>query len=437
VSEAGWNTPQRLRALLAAVLVATALLYTLGLQALKADRASLDRIGRDTAPNIVAAQELGAHLAGLDGELSSALLGAAADRDVANELFELRRSSATRRLDDAADISGSNPSERIPILIINEELGRYLELAGRAQWLYAQGDRDGANGLLRLATNLMHQRILPSADALDAANRSEMDREFADARSASMRFETGAMAAGVLLLAALVTTHFFISARMRRRTVPALLAASLLTVAFTGYLVTRLRGAREDLRVMHDDSFNSIHAMWRARAVAADANGDESRWLLDRSRASDYEAAFRAKAARLLTQRPLTGLLADELANVTFRGEQVAAEEAVAAMKEFLDADGRVRQEESKGAHAVAIATCLGAAPVGKDDWHEVTVATAFDRFDEAAQRVININQWAFDAALGSGDSSLTRAEWLEPAFAIAIAVCAWLGVRARLREYA
>ncbi len=219
-----WNTPRRLRALLAAAVVATAFLYGLGLQALKADRASLDKIGRDSAPNIVAAEELGAHLAGLDTELADALLGAAGDRDVANELFELRRSAATRRLDDAANIGGTTEAERIPILVINEELGRYLELAARAQWLYSQGDRDGASSLLRLATNLMHLRILPASLSLDAANRTEMDREFADARAASMRFEAGAMAAGALLLMAFLSAQIFISARMRRRFVRCSLA---------------------------------------------------------------------------------------------------------------------------------------------------------------------------------------------------------------------
>jgi hypothetical protein len=429
VKDGGWSTPQRLRALLAAMLLSTALLYALGLQALKSDRASLDKIGRDSAPNIVAAEELGAHLAGLDTELANALLGAAGDRDVANELFELRRSSATRRLDDAASIGGPNEAERIPILVVTEELGRYLELAGKAQWLYAQGDREGASGLLRLATNLLHLRILPAAGDLDRANRSEMDREFAEARATSMRFEAVAMAAGAFIFVAFLATQIFIRARMRRRFVPPLIAGTLLTLSFTVYLVTHLEGAREDLRVMHDDAFNSIHAMWQARAIAADANGDESRWLLDRPRAADYEQAFYAKAARLLTPRSTSGFLAQELQNITFKGEQAAADEAVAALRAFTAADAHVREQETRGAYAASVASCIGTAPD--------SAATMFDRFDEAAQRVININQWAFDAALASGDGSLRRAEWLEPAFAVALALCAWLGVRARLREYA
>ena len=123
------------------------------------------------------------------------------------------------------------------------------------------------------------------------------------------------------------------------------------------------------------------------------------------------------------------GLLADELQNVTFVGEQAAADGSVAALRAFTSADARFREQESRGAHSAAIAGCIGAV--------SDSAATTFDRFDEAVQRVININQWAFEAALASGDGSLGRAEWLEPAFAVALALCAWLGVRARLREYA
>ncbi len=427
-TRSGWNTPQQLRGLLAAILVATALLYLLGLQSLRADRASLDSIGHNTAPNIVAAEELSAQLAGLDAELAAALLGSASERDVANELFEMRRSAATRRLDDAAGIAkigltAQGQAERIPILVINEEMGRYLELAGRAQWLYAQGDREGALGILRLATNLMHLRILPAADALDGANRKEMDDEFSEARSASARFQVGAVAAGLFLFAALLAAQVFILARMRRRFVPALVAGSVLTFAFTVYLMSHLGEASEDLRVAHDDAFNSIHALWRARAMLADAAGDESRWLLDRTRAAYYADGFHAKTTRL------DGYLSDELHNVTFAGELAAAKDAVAGQRALLAADGRFRDQEGRGAHAAAVTACIGSS----DD----SAATAFDKLDEALQRTVYINQWWFDSTMGVGEARLTRAEYVEPAFAIAIALCAWLGVRSRIREYA
>ena len=437
-----WSTPRRLRALVAAVWVGAALVFGVGLQGLNADRASLRSITRDTAPRIVAADELNANLADLDTELANSLLGSAADRDVANELFELRRSAANRRLvDSAADVSTGN-AERIPIIVMSEELGRYLELAARAQFLFDGGDKEGSLAMLRLATNLMHSRILPAATALDGATRARMDLQYARAQRDATRARLEALGAGAVLVGALGAAQIFLRRRMRRRVSPPLLAATVLAVAFTWYLVARFGGARENLRAVRDDAFNSIHASWRARALAYDAVGDESRWLLDRPRGRDYDAAFRGKITQLLS-RPgpwrvgsddlvsgrVTGLLVDEARNVTFVGEADAANAAIAAASGYLASDDHVRALEKQGKHAEAVESAIG---TGVD-----AARATFDRLDAALQRTIAINQEAFDGIAASSDRSLRRAEWIDPAFALAIVLLGWLGVRPRLREYA
>jgi hypothetical protein len=437
-----WSTPRRLRALVAAVWVGAALVFCVGLQALNADRAALRSITHDTAQRIVAADELNANLADLDTELANSLLGNAADRDVANELFELRRSAANRRLVDSAASVSTVDAERIPIVVLSEELGRYLELAARAQWLYDGGDKEGALSLLRLATNLMHARILPAAAVLDGATRAQMDLQYGRAQRDGTRYRLEALAAGAVLVGGLVAAQLFVRRRMRRRVTPPLLAATILAVAFTWYLLARFGGARENLRAVRDDAFNSIHALWRARALAYDAAGDESRWLLDRGRARDYDAAFHGKATQLLS-RPgpwrvgssdvasgrVTGLLIDEAHNVTFAGEEDAANASIAAASGYLAADDHVRALEKQGKHSEAVETAIG---TGAD-----AARASFDRLDAALQRTIAINQEAFDGIAAASDRSLRRAEWLDPAFAIAIALLGWLGVRPRLREYA
>ena len=39
--------------------------------------------------------------------------------------------------------------------------------------------------------------------------------------------------------------------------------------------------AGHELKVAKEDAFDSVRALWLARAVAYDANSDGSRWLLD------------------------------------------------------------------------------------------------------------------------------------------------------------
>jgi hypothetical protein len=435
VAVSRWSTPRRLRAYVGAVWVAAALLFAVALRSVADDRAAIKTLREDTAPSIVAAQELGAHLAELDTQLSATMLGTASDRDTAAELFELERSVVTRRLVDVASNMTLGDVDRIPVVVMQEELGRYLELAARAQWLYAGSDRDGALGLLRVATDVMHDRILPQAAALDRANRDDMDRRYDRAQQASRQHDLEALASGGLLVAVLLSAQWFVRARMRRRIVPALLLATVLAGGFTAYLVGRFRDAREDLRVARDDAFNSIHLLWRARAIAYDARGDEGRFLLDRPRAGMYQSAFFLKTSQLSSNaRDKTppvdarGLLLDELRNITFVGERDAAKAALAALAEYVEVDERIRRLETQGQHAQAVDLDIGTGGA--------QARAAFDRLDAAFERTTAINQDAFDAVLVVADRGLRRAEWLDPALALAIALAAWMGIRSRLREY-
>ena len=428
-----WTTPRRLRLYLAASWIAAAALFAVSLRALNDARATVRVMREDTAPSIIKAQELGAQLADLDAQLAASLLGNVADRDVANELFELRRSATTRCLVDAANNITLGDADRIPVVVMNEELGRYLELAARAQWLYASGDRDGALGPMRIATDAMHDRILPQAGTLDRVKREQMDRRYDAAQRASRGYESGALAGGGLMVAVLLVTLVFVRRRMRRRLTPGLVVALALSVAFTWTLVTRFRVAREDLRVARDDAFNSIHLLWRARALAYDARGEQARWLLDRPRAGTYETGFTLKIAELLSDtkvppRDASGLLVDELHNVTFMGEADAAIAAVHAFVDFVHLDDALRLTERQGRHVDAVDLAVGAQPN--------QVRAVFDRFDAAIERTTAINKDAFDAVLVLADAGLRRAEWLDPLFALGIALAAWLGIRPRLREY-
>ncbi len=234
----------------------------------------------------------------------------------------------------------------------------------------------------------------------------------------------------------LLSAQWFVRARMRRRIVPALLLATILAGGFTAYLVGRFRDAREDLRVARDDAFNSIHLLWRARAIAYDARGDEGRYLLDRPRAGTYEAAFFVKTTQLRSNpRQGTqldgahGMLIDELKNVTFVGEREAAKAALSALADYLDTDDRIRRLETQGQHAQAVDLAIGSGGA--------QARALFDHLDAAIERTAAINQDAFDAVLLVADHGLRRAEWLDPALALVIALAAWLGIRPRLREYA
>jgi hypothetical protein len=434
-----WPTPLQLRGFLWSILAGALLLFLVGEGTLQSARQALKVVGQDAAPSILAAQEIKAQLADLDAQAATYLLTSDEQADVALELFELRRGRVLRRLVDASQNITFGDQERGPILTLHENLARYLELMGEARSRHERGERQAALESYRAATDLLHSRLLPAADELDRVNSSFLDRTYDERQRGSGVAEAGAVLIGAALVAGLLWCQLFLFLRTRRILNLPLLGATILTISFLGYLTGRFNDAREDLSIARQDAFASIHLLWKVRAIANDAAGDEVRALLDRERASRYEPAFDEKV-KLLTPTPsvaLTatsararkgqGLFAEALNNITFHGERESLEAMTTSFRAFHELDRQLRAQSRKSDNAsqqAAIAMAVGGAD------------QAFDRFDSAVQRALGINRGVFDQVLQEGDQGLRRAELLDPLFALSIALLSFFGLRPRIREY-
>jgi hypothetical protein len=435
-------TPVRLKAFLHATWVAAALLFLVGEGTLAGARAAMKTIGQDTAPSIIAAQEISSGLADLDASAGNYLIGNRSQRAASVQAFEDRRGKVTSRLVDAAGNVTYGEAELAPLGVLFDGFGRYLEVVAEARYRADLGDTAGAALAYGAGSDLMHQRLLPAADALDEANRGHLDEAYRQQQRRSEGAEVIAGVAGALLLAVLVGAQRFLWRRTRRIVNPPLLAATVVAALATAYLATRIGAAREDLRVAKDDAFASIHALWKARAVAYDANGDETRYLLGGPRARAFEQSYHDRVERLTsapepdeavfaTRGPpaaYKGLFADELRNITFPGEREAAARMVRAFATYDLIDGRIRALERGGKHDAAVELAIG---TGADESN-----AAFERFDRALLQVLEINRKAFDAAIVEGQGALRLAAVLVPLAALVIAALALLGIRPRVQEY-
>jgi hypothetical protein len=483
---ARWPTPRLLKVHLAAVLVLALLLLLVGEGTLAKARATLRTIGKDTAPSIVAAQEIQMHLADLDAAAATTLVGAAQVEEIearraealktgaplgagaaagaeyadaasaaaqqleaAAQLFELRRASVTRRLVDASQNITYGDTEKVPVVAILDGLQRFVGLVTEARARTARGDLRGAREQYRLATDLLHVHMLPAAQALDDANKNEMNTMYVESGRATAGAEAFAVVVGAALILALFLTQAFTNRRFRRLTSPPLLLAMVLAVGFTGYLVQKFGAARADLKIAKEDAFESIHLLTRARALALDAKGDQRRWLFEEGRgpdAAELDTHFRGLVGNLTTQPdfppaaesaaasadgakslPFADLFADEFANAVFRGEREAALDMAREFASFHRADTSLRARAAKGTPADLAAARLIALGEGNN---------AFELFDASAQRVQLLNEDVFEKILGEADRGLKSAEIWDPGLALAIALLAWLGVRPRLREF-
>jgi hypothetical protein len=437
-----WTTPRILRAFVAAIWFAAALLLLVSEATMARARRALFTMQKSSAPNIIAAQEIASDLADLDANAANYLLEPPGlQSPQVMETFELRRQKVTRRLVDAAQNINFGDEERLPVLAMFEQLGRYLELAGQARYLHDHGDAPGALGAYLDATATMHNSILPAAAALDHANRSYMDLVYLEQRQASGFSELLVGLCGVLLVLALVAAQLFLRRRMRRIFNPLLVVATVTAIGFVGFLEVRFRVVHENLREAKEDAFESIHKLWLVRAAAFDANGDESRLVLDGERAKFWADAFQNRQQQLasvdaqravkMAQQPgpvrFNGLFADELRNITYAGEREAALTMISEYASYVRVIDQVTQRErSKPKSGVPI---LISTEPGQASW-------AFDRFDKALAATVDINDTEFNNVLDSAEHGLAVGETADPIVLVLVAALAWLGVRPRLREY-
>jgi hypothetical protein len=429
-TKSAWPTPRRLQAYLAGIAALTVVLLVLAESTLARERRAIRTIGKDAAPSVVVAEQIYASLSDFDANVGNTVLGYAYHRAEAEKVLEKRRTEMTTQIVDAAENITFGDAEKVPILRLADRWVRYLDRVSEVRLYREQGDLAGATARYLDSSRYLHAELLPAASALDSANRSELDRACDEQAAAETGIDELPIVCGLALLGALVAAQIFCFLRMRRVLNPGLAAASLFGVALTLYLAISFARAGAQIHSAKADAFESIHALWRARALAYDANGEETRWLLAPA-AGLYDVAF-DDDVRALTSAPADnviptaarGLFADEMHNITYYGERDAAQAMVQEFARYYRIDRRIRDLERSHRHPDAIILCLGESN------------DVFDDFDKALGKVIVINQSEFDHTLAVADGEAAVAQSVVALFAAAIVGLAFLGIRARLREY-
>ncbi len=444
---AGWTTPRRLQTALVVIAILALLLFLAVFSGVRQRRSAVQTVGKDAAPSIIAAQRIAASLADMDANVANELMVHKGENSQSIKGYDDDRATVTEGLVRAAENITYGDAERKPILTLASGLGTYEELAARARLLHEQQD-PSAIVVYRQADDVLHQTLFPAADALMKANNDMLTQTYAGVQSASTLTLALVILAGLALLTALVVTQVFLSRRMRRTFNPLLLLATLLTLWLLEHTAQAFRAEVHHLKVAREDAFTSLLALWQARAVAYDGNTDESRWLLDRQHAAEYQDAFFRKAGQLVgfsqaemydkmavatAQGSLpegtSGFLAQELSNITFEGEKEAATETLRTFGVYISLDKKIRQLENGGNHAEAVRFCISMAP-GESNW-------SFSQFDNALGKTLDINQKAFDTAVAQGFGDVGGLDILSPVIAVVIVFLTFAGLRPRLREYA
>jgi tRNA A-37 threonylcarbamoyl transferase component Bud32 len=449
VAERGWRWCRR-----NPVVLLLGLLWLLVITFFLALRSGVDQhlmatktVGRDTVPSIIAAQKIKAALADMHGNAANELLHRPGRGKQSDDEYERRRLEATEGFLEATANVTFGESEKEPLRRLLNGLGAYEGAIAQAVILHERGDPTGAIAHHRRADEMMRNGLLPAADEFARINTEALDRVYVALRRNSFLALAGIVIAGLALVGVFVTTQRILYRRTRRAMNPGLAAGMLVTAGFLVYGSAVLAIQEGELRRAKEEAFDSLRHLWHVRALANDANGDESRRLLDGPRAAFYEKAFRDKTARI-ARWPATvseeelldavargervagfeGDLAEELANITYPGEHEAAVLTLKTFLRYLAIGRNLHALEAKGRHEEAVRVCLAEGAGGANG--------AFDRFDDALAATIDINQTEFDRAIASSIGELDRVQTLAPLAALAVALLAFFGLLPRLGEH-
>jgi hypothetical protein len=453
-------TPRLIAMGLAALAAALLLFWSVAMGLIYEAKGGVQTIGRDSAPSIVAAQQIQTDLAAMAANVANAALTRGAASTQAWTAYQKAQAELSDHLVAAAQNITLGDAERKPIVTIETRLQVYEDLVGQARATLSASDAakdaapDRALTLIRQANLVMEDEILPAARALNDANAAALEQSWSARKAAFSRDFIGILGAGVPAMTVLAAMMRTFAARTRRRLNPLLISAALVLSLGLGWAAFGVNASAVALTHGKQDAFDSVRPIWMARAIAYGANADESFLLLDPLLKQAHALAFQSKIERLagkgfvmsseraqaiqydrsVTSRSCkgdsktAGLLGEELRNVTFPGECEAAVAAILALSNYLTVDDRIRAFEASGQRDQAIALCIGTKP-GESNY-------VFDEFDRALERVIKINQPELERFIGEADDALRPLPFVVSLAALVSGALVFLGLRSLLLEY-
>ncbi|WP_316758959.1 hypothetical protein [Streptomyces herbicida] len=458
-----WATvPARLRLLRAATLLLAAAVAVLLVVAGLAANGTWDGVADRDAPRTTSAADLNLALNDMDAQAANILLSSG---DAGKGRLQTPYNKAVGFYGDArreighdlrtlAVAAQGDRGDEKTVEHLTDDFAEYQELIGRA--LENDGRSGGQASALvdyRRATDLLQAKLLPAARQLVSANDDNFEHEYRSADTVLSAQLAAVIALGVLLLALLGILQWYLTRRFHRILNPGLLCATVCTLLAVILGAQMLSATSAHLRGARRDAFDSVVALSRARAIAYDANADESRFLLDQQRRDQYARSFLAKSQKLYgldgaTLSTYDSMLAStwrhyegdhhllrfsgefrrELDNITFPGERAAAEKTVDTYAVYQRDDRRIRALLAAGKEREAVEFCM--------DWKPGTSNAHFGAWMAALDKLTDINRAHFTSSVQGGRSAVSGLlPWAGGLLLAAMLVTA-LGLRPRLAEF-
>jgi hypothetical protein len=434
------TTPVRLRlAAIWIVLLAAALLAvtTIGMSRL---RGQVEVIGDQAAPQAATASDLYLALSDLDAQVARLVM--IGDSDALSDsrldaLLTYQQRSAEVDADLTRALNGSTaPAARARIESLTTDLALYRQLAWQALAVQEEsadqvpGSPPSATlGYYARATTLLHSDLLPAAKALRQGSQATLERSYS-AQRVTVWWAIGLTAAlGLAVVVLLVRLQRRLARQFRRLVNPALLGATLATIALVVAAGAVFGNSSSRLDSAQRDDFAPYLALTATQAVSYDAAGDTSRYLIAGN--PDYIQNDLVDKSRCLTAGGSCGAGGDDLATGLggFGPSAGGAGPAVLARWQAYQRDhDAIVALAGGGRLASAVDRLTG---IARGD-----AAFDFYYYDTAASRITAGHKAGFDTAVTGVRGGLSGWTVIPAVLMGAVILLVLLGVRPRLAEY-
>lgn len=407
------ETPARLRLLVTFVIAVAVLLFGATASLMGAVQSQVRTIGDHAAPQAATSADLYFALSDMDAQVARLVLVGDTDA-LAGTQIDALGTYRERSSQVDADIQQTVRSGGDAVALL-DDLAAYRERVW--QTLTTAGDK---HGYYTQATNIMHQRLLPEAQRLRDESETQLDDAYAARDTTQNWGMTLTLVLGLVLICLLIALQVWLSRRFRRVLNPALILATVLTLAVVlpAAVIFGVQGSRlSDARTR---SLDPYLALSQARAVSYDAAADTSRYLISDN--NTYAQDFTRKSACLATGSGCDAAIRGGL-------PAVAGDDVVVARWKAYQADHeKIVGLKDAGQDAQAIGALTG---IKRGD-----ATFDFSYYDAAVDQIATQRKAAFDDALHGTRLLLTGWVTIPLGVLVLILILVPLAVRARFAEY-
>lgn len=427
-------TPHRFTMILVGCIALSVLVFGVTFTTLSGIQRSIQAVGKDGAPSIIAAAQIQACLASADANgLNATLIHAPVASDQWHR-YRKDMNCAHEALISASQDIAYGDTQRTPISKIESALGAYEYLMGQAM--------DHVTG--PIASDLLFQQeIRPASISLNDSTYARLNQIYQQHRASFGWQMPLVWFSFLVLIGALGAAQWYLVRRTRRMINPGFAVASALTLLVLIVSALVLNAAEAQLQAAKQHSLDNINALWSAKAIAYDMNALESLYMLhygDTAKLTEDEQSFTKFAMRIVNidplkavtnaeyQKPFGGYLGEELSHISYPGERDAAIKAVDAWAAYINIDSQMRDLMQAGN--------AGQASYFNGHFLQGQSSLAFNQFDQAISRVIAIDQSHFDEQISSASSVVQILPVVLIAWLIGFVLACFYGMKPRLDEY-